>query len=138
MNQNTTTQVGTTTNPSTDSPLIGSDRVEGTPVFDRAGKRVGTVKRLVLDKVGGQVVYAVMSFGGFLGIGDKEYPIPWRKLDYDPQLGGFRTDITEDQLKGAPSLNRLGSSAGASDDFDWNDRGRQQQLLDYYHVDYYW
>ncbi len=144
MNQTSTrTQTGTTnpstTNPSTDSSLIGSDRVEGTPVFDPSGKRIGTIKRLVIDKVSGQIVYAVMAFGGFLGIGDKEFPVPWRKLDYDPRLGGFRTDVTEDQLKRAPSLNRVGvSNAGVNDDFDWSDRGRQQELLDYYHIDYYW
>jgi PRC-barrel domain len=140
MDQGTTQRQTGITNPPTASPLIGSDRVEGTPVFDPVGKRIGTIKRLVLDKVSGQVVYAVMAFGGFLGIGDKEYPVPWRKLDYDTQLGGFRTDITENQLKGAPQLSRVtaGRNGEDVDDFDWSDRERQRNLLDYWHVDYYW
>jgi hypothetical protein len=108
-------------------------------VYDAAGKRIGTVKRLVIDKLSGQVVYSVMSFGGFLGVGANEYPVPWRKLDYDTGLGGFRTDITEDQLQKAPALNRVGAADGsADDDFDWSDRPGQQRLLDYYGVDYYW
>lgn len=69
-------------------------------------------------------------------MGANEYPIPWRKLDYDPNLGGFRTDITEDRLKNAPALNRLGD--GTSGDFDWSDRPREKQLYDYYGVTYYW
>jgi hypothetical protein len=136
-NDTMSTQAGTT-NPPTSSSLIGSDRVEGTAVHDAGGKRIGTIKRLVIDKVSGQVAYAVMAFGGFLGLGENEYPVPWRKLDYDTRLGGFRTDITEDQLSKAPTLNRVGGSNGQGGDFDWSDRSREQQLLDYYDVDYYW
>jgi hypothetical protein len=138
MNQGTTSTRGGTTSPSTSSPLIGSDRVEGTAVFDPNGKQIGTVKRLIIEKVSGRVVYAVISFGGFLGLGAHEYPIPWRKLDYDMTLGGFRTDITEDQLKNAPTLNRLGSGGAGAGDFDWSDRSREKQLYDFYRVDYYW
>lgn len=137
MNYGTSSTQGGTTNPSTGSPLIGSDRVEGTAVYDPAGKQIGTIKRLVIDKVSGQVAYAVMSFGGFLGMGANEFPVPWRKLDYDTTLGGFRTDITEEQLRKAPTLNRL-RDGGPSDDFDWSDRSREQQLYDYYGVKYYW
>jgi sporulation protein YlmC with PRC-barrel domain len=139
MNQGTTPTQSRTTDPSPSGNLVGSDRVEGTAVYDPAGKRIGTIKRLVIDKVSGQIVYAVMAFGGFLGMGENEYPIPWRKLDYDPNLGGFRTDITKEQLSQAPALNRVGGNGAAADaDFDWSDRPRQQQLLDYYGVDYYW
>jgi hypothetical protein len=137
MTYGTTSAQAGTTNPSTSSLLIGSDRVEGTAVYDRAGKHIGTIKRLVIDKLSGQVAYAVMSFGGFLGLGANEYPIPWRKLDYDPNLGGFRTDITEGQLKNAPALNRLGEGATGGD-LDWSDRSRERQLYDYYGVGYYW
>lgn len=65
----TSSQVGTEGNRRTDSSLIDSHRVEGTKVFDLSGKDIGTIKRLVIDKVSGRVVYAVATFGGFLGLG---------------------------------------------------------------------
>jgi sporulation protein YlmC with PRC-barrel domain len=99
----------------TGKPLIESDRVEGTAVFDSRGSKIGTIKRLMIDKLSGKVAYSVMSFGGFLGIGDQEHVVPWSKLTYDPGFEGFRTDITEHQLKGAPSFYREG-------DYSWNDR----------------
>ncbi|WP_420846804.1 PRC-barrel domain-containing protein [Microvirga tunisiensis] len=112
-------------------PLIESDRVEGTAVYDRSGKRIGTVERVMIDKISGRVAYAVMSFGGFFGVGASEYAVPWRMLDYDPDLGGYRIQITAEQLRRAPSLS------GARGQ-DWPDRGSEQDLHDYYQVTYYW
>ena len=86
----------------TGKPLIESDRVEGTTVYDPQGKNIGNIKRLMIEKISGRVAYAVMSFGGFLGMGEEEHAVPWSKLTYDTSLGGYRTDITEDQLRGAP------------------------------------
>jgi hypothetical protein len=86
----------------TGKPLIESDRVEGTTVFGPQGNELGSIKRLMIDKISGQVAYAVMSFGGFLGVGADEHPVPWRKLTYDPRLGGYQTDITEQELSGKP------------------------------------
>src|SRR5215203_1406083 len=80
----------------TGKPLIESDRVEGTAVYDPQGNHIGSIKRLMIDKKTGKVAYAVMSFGGFLGIGEEEHTVPWNKLDYDTRLGGFRTDVTEE------------------------------------------
>ena len=60
----------------------------------------------MIEKISGKVTYAVMSFGGFLGIGEDEHTIPWNKLEYDTGLGGYRTDITEEQLRGAPTFYR--------------------------------
>ena len=57
-------------------PLIESDRVEGTAVYDRSGKRIGTVERVMIDKISGRVAYAVMSLGGFFGVGANEYAVP--------------------------------------------------------------
>src|SRR5919112_4377248 len=85
-------------------PLIESNRVEGTPVYDPHGKHIGTIHHLIIEKVSGRVVYAEMSFGGFLGIGAHTHTIPWEKLTYDTQLGGYRTDITQEQLTGAPVI----------------------------------
>ena len=79
--------------------LIGSDKVEGTAVYDAKGERMGTIKRVMLEKRSGQVAYAVLSFGGFLGLGSDSYPIPWDALKYDTSLGGYRINITEQQLK---------------------------------------
>ena len=67
----------------TGKPLIESDRVEGTTVYDRQGNNVGSIKRLMIEKLNGRVAYAVMSFGSFLGIGGEEHAIPWGKLTYD-------------------------------------------------------
>ncbi len=75
--------------PSVTSTLIDSSRVQGTDVYDPAGKHIGSIKRLVLDKLSGRVVYTVASFGGFFGMGGDEYTIPWNRLNYDTNLGGF-------------------------------------------------
>merc|ERR1712108_129135 len=74
--------------------LIASDKVEGTKVYDPNGEHIGSIERILVEKRGGKVSYAVLSFGGFLGIGHDHYPLPWAKLDYDETLGGYRVDIT--------------------------------------------
>jgi hypothetical protein len=114
----------------TSTSLIASDRVEGTKVFDATGKSVGTIKRLMLEKVSGRVGYALLSFGGFLGLGDQEIPVPWDQLEYDTSLGGYRTELTEAQLVEAPSTKNR--------DYDLSDRGRERELHDYYGATYYW
>jgi len=88
--------------------LIGSDKVEGTPVYDARGEKIGSIERVMIDKRSGQVAYAVLSFGGFLGIGSDYYPIPWASLKYDTNLGGYRLDITEEQLKRTFQTNSFG------------------------------
>ncbi len=85
-------------------PLIESNRIEGTKVYDRQGAHIGTIDHLVIEKVSGRVAYVVMSFGGFLSIGAHLYTIPWEKLHYDTSLGGYHTDITETDLQDAPRL----------------------------------
>jgi PRC-barrel domain len=69
--------------PMTGKPLIESDRVEGTTVYDPSGNNIGSIKRLMIEKISGRVAYAVMSFGGFLGMGTEEHAVPWNKLTYD-------------------------------------------------------
>ncbi len=115
----------------TGKPLIESDRVEGTTVYDPNGNNIGSIKRLMIQKISGKVAYAVMAFDTFLGMGGEEHAIPWNKLNYDTSLGGYRTDITEDQLRGAPTFYR-------DRDYDWTDRDRERELHDYYGADYYW
>ena len=104
--------------------LIGSDKVEGTAVYDAKGEKIGSIERVMIDKRNGQVAYAVLSFGGILGIGSDYYPIPWASLKYDTSLGGYRLDITEEQLTGAPKY--------AGDSWDWEDRERGRKVYDYY------
>jgi PRC-barrel domain len=96
----------------TGKPLIESDRVEGTTVYDPRGNNIGSIKRLMIEKISGKVAYAVMSFGGFLGLGEEEHAIPWNKLEYDTSLGGYRTDITEQQLRGRRASIATGTTAG--------------------------
>jgi hypothetical protein len=102
--------------------LIASDRVEGTAVCrPDTGRTIGTIQRLMIDKRTGQVAYAVMTFGGFLGLGERHFPIPWSALRYDPRWEGYVTDITAEQLKDSPSH-------AADEEFDWGDRRNEERL----------
>ena len=104
--------------------LIGSDKVEGTNVYDAHGEKIGSIERVMIEKRSGRVAYAVLSFGGFLGIGSDYYPVPWASLNYDTNLGGYRTNITEQQLKGAPKYQ--------GNKWDWEDRERGRKVYEYY------
>lgn len=110
--------------------LIASDKVEGTKVYDPNGEHIGSIERILIEKQGGKVSYAVLSFGGFLGMGHDHYPLPWSKLNYDQDLGGYRVDITKDQLEGAPRYN------DTDDNFWTAENGRR--VYDYYGVTPYW
>jgi hypothetical protein len=108
--------------------LISSEDVEGTNVFGPGEVKVGDIDHLMIDKISGRVTYAVMSFGGFLGLGHSHYPIPWGALKYDTNLGGYVTGITEQQLKDAPAF---------SDD-SWSDRNWEQNVHKHYGTPFYW
>jgi len=82
--------------------LIASDRVEGTTVYNRQGDRLGHISKFMVDKRSGQVRYAVLSFGGFLGMGTDHYPLPWSMLSYDTDRGGYVVDLARDILDQAP------------------------------------
>ena len=112
-------------------PLIASDRVEGTAVRRPSGDLVGHIERLMIDKITGQVSYAVLSFGGFFGLGSKLLPLPWGKLSYNTRFEAYELDISEDELKNAPSF-------GADQDFDWGDRSQEAALHRYYGIPPYW
>jgi hypothetical protein len=88
------------------SQLIASNKVEGTPVYGREGERLGTIYNFMVDKRSGQVEYAVMSYGGFLGMGQRYYPMPWRILTYDTREGGYRVDLDYRDMERAPSFGR--------------------------------
>jgi len=110
--------------------LIGSDKVDGTAVYGADQQRIGSIQRVMIDKISGKVAYAVMSFGGFLGIGEDYYPVPWSTLNYDTNLGGYRVGFTNDQLKGAPRFS-------TSTDWSWN-RENDRKVYDYYRARPYW
>ncbi|WDR02830.1 PRC-barrel domain-containing protein [Devosia algicola] len=110
--------------------LIASDRVEGTKVYSLRGEHIGHIERVLLEKRSGKVSYAVLAFGGFMGMGHEHYPLPWSKLDYDEDLNGYSVDVNKEQLEGAPKYHD-------DDDFIWTpERGRQ--VYDYYGIAPYW
>jgi hypothetical protein len=100
--------------------LIGSDKVEGTAVFGADDSKIGSIERVMIDKVSGRVSYAVLGFGGFLGLGNDLYPLPWQSLKYDTALGGYRTGVT-------PKYR-------SDSDWNWGDDSRNRALNDYYGV----
>lgn len=106
--------------------LIGSDKVEGTLVYRSDGTKIGKVDRVMINKVSGEVAYVVMSFGGFMGIGEDYYPLPWDELVYNEELDGYEVNVTEEQLKGAPHYSKHES-------WDWSDRSRSA-IDEYYDV----
>ena len=107
--------------------LIESDRVEGTAVLNREGVKIGTIQRLMIDKLSGQVAYAVMSSGGFLGIGETYHPIPWEVLNYNREEGSYVVDLDRDRLRAAPYY-------AGSDEPDWSDRDYDVRIRTYYGV----
>lgn len=108
----------------TDS-LISSDKVEGTAVYGADRQKVGSIESVMLTKRGGKVAYAVLSFGGFLGLGTEHYPLPWNILKYHTDLGGYIVNLTKDQLEAAPKY-------GANDSWDWTDPATSRRIDMYY------
>ncbi|MBV8683820.1 MAG: PRC-barrel domain-containing protein [Caulobacteraceae bacterium] len=87
------------------SDLIFASKVRHTPVFGQDGERIGHVEDLAVEKKAGRVAYAILSFGGFLGLGERYHPLPWSVLTYDTQLGGYVVPLDKGQLKDAPSYD---------------------------------
>jgi hypothetical protein len=85
--------------------LISSEDLEGTKVFGATGEEIGKVGHLMIDKVSGKVRYAMLSFGGFLGLGRSHYPLPWNALKYDADKEGYVAPVTEQQLREAPEFS---------------------------------
>lgn len=111
--------------------LIEGRKVTGTKVYNSEGEVVGEIQDILIDKTSGRVAYAVMSFGGFLGLGADYRPIPWGLLKYDVKLGGYVADISKSDLTAAP-----GFQPGA--DLDWSDREYEDRLHRHFDVGPYW
>jgi hypothetical protein len=108
--------------------LVSSDSVIGNDVYGVGDEAIGRIDHLFIEKVSGKIAYAIMNFGGFLGLAHNYYPIPWTALKYDTELGGYRTSITESQLREAPQF-----SDDMMEDRDWEIRTHQ-----HYRVPIYW
>ena len=96
---------------SSEHRLILSSRVVGTHVFNQAGEHIGQIDDLSIERVGGQVIYAIVAFGGFLGIGERFHPLPWSILDYDADKGGYVVPLDRAALENAPHYDRYELSA---------------------------
>jgi sporulation protein YlmC with PRC-barrel domain len=117
--------MATIENPSdTGGRLIAASKVNGTAVYNKTGDRLGTVYDVMLDKVSGRTEYAVLSFGGFLGIGNKYHPLPWNQLTYDTGLGGYVLGLDRDRLERAPTY--------ATDELGLWDETRTRDIDAYY------
>jgi sporulation protein YlmC with PRC-barrel domain len=86
----------------TTGDVISSDKVEGTKVYNLAGDKLGSVDDLMINKHSGQVLYAVLEFGGFLGMGTDRYPLPWNMLKYDTVKEGYVVPLDKAKLEKAP------------------------------------
>ncbi|MBM3561975.1 MAG: PRC-barrel domain containing protein [Alphaproteobacteria bacterium] len=106
-----------------------SDKAEGADVYDASGNKIGEIDHLMIDRVSGMVRYAIMTFGGFFGIGEGEHPLPWKALRYDTNLGGYVANVTEEQLQNAPEY------AGEE---SWTDRDWETRLNKNYGSAPYW
>ena len=114
----------------TSGTLIAAEKVNGTNVYNQAGDKLGSIDDIMIDKVSGRAIYAVMSFGGFLGIGKKFHPLPWAKLKYDDQKGGYVVNLDKKVLEDAPSYD-------SDTEFAWTpDYGRK--VDSYYGTPSYW
>lgn len=82
--------------------VISSDKVNGTNVYNPAGEKLGSIDSLMIDKISGKVRYAVMEFGGFLGMGTDRYPLPWDTLKYSTNMDGYVVSLAKEQLENAP------------------------------------
>ena len=111
--------------------LISASKVQGTNVYNTDGDSLGEVYDVMIDKRSGKVAYAIMSFGGFLGVGEDYHPLPWNTLKYDTRQGGYVVGLTRQQLEGAPTYARTETPA-------WGDRAYEKSIHDYYGELPYW
>ena len=112
--------------------LIGSDKVEGTGVRRTNGDNIGSIERVMIDKRSGKAAYAVMTFGGFLGIGSEYRALPWSALRYNERLDAYELNLTDDQLRTAPVVSNTFYDTGVVD------RGWEDDVHRHYRMSPYW
>ena len=108
---------------------VRASNVTGTNVYNPQGEHLGHVDDIVIGKRDGRVKYAILSIGGFLGIGEEYHPLPWPELDYSQDLNGFVIDRSREQLEGAPRFT-------AGNEPDWMDRAYGERIHGYYGLPY--
>jgi sporulation protein YlmC with PRC-barrel domain len=106
---------------------IRASDVKGSDVYNAEGEHLGHIDDIVLDKADGKATTAIMSFGGFLGIGERFHPLPWQTLHYDAARNGYVVNVSREQLEGAPHF-------GAGEEPDWNDRKYDERILTHYGI----
>jgi len=109
------------------SNIIAAKKVQGTPVTNPQGENLGEIEDVVIDKLDGTVRYAVLSFGGFLGMGDKLFALPWEVLEYNETQGAYVLNIDKETLQNAPGFEENDWPDMA--DPSWSDRVRQHFRL---------
>lgn len=125
---------GTTPRARPDHPLVPAGRVNGKRVFSANGDKLGEVEDVAIDKLTGQVAYAILSFGGFLGLGEDYFPVPWSLLTFDPERGGYVVPFDKTHIEQAPRFNREELSG-------WDDTETREAIFGYYNqfgVGPYW
>ena len=110
---------------------IAARQVQGTTVYNTALEKLGTIHDVMIDKASGRIAYAILSHGGFLGVGDRYFPLPWEKLRYDTEMGGYVVDIDRDVLEGAPSYTDPATAA-------WHDDSWGRDIYTHYGVNPFW
>jgi hypothetical protein len=110
---------------------IRAKKVIGTSVKDPSGTTIGKVEDIVLDKLSNNIMFAIVGFGGFLGMGEKFHPLPWSTLDYDESEGGYVVNLTKDQLENAPAYTMEELTAGDGTEY-------RTEVYDYYSAPKYW
>ncbi len=116
--------------PSGHTRAILSSRVKGTSVYNTTGDKIGHVEDVVLDKMSNNIMFAVLGFGGILGMGEKYHPVPWSVLDYNTDRGGYVVPMSQDVLEKAPTT-RL-------EDITRDDADLRTRAYDYYNAPHYW
>jgi len=111
--------------------LISSTRVEGCPVVNARGEKLGSIRSLMIHKQTGQVAYALLSFGGFLGLRTHVHPVPWEKLSYDRDRHVYRIDLTREQIENAPVLHLDAADRPTARSYD-------ERIYEYYGAARYW
>jgi sporulation protein YlmC with PRC-barrel domain len=120
-----TTSTWTDVNPDESVSMIAATKVNGTRVYNAAGEQLGSIHDLMLNKLNGRVTYAVLSFGGFLGIGERYHPIPWNQLKYSEKHVAYIVNLDKRQLDEAPSYV-------ISDVPDWDSPNYRSGIDSYY------
>lgn len=86
--------------------IMGATTLVGDDVYNHKGEELGGIKEIMLDMRSGKVGYAVLSFGGFLGMGEKLFAVPWNALTLDTENKRFVLNVEKDSLKDAPGFNK--------------------------------